>query len=108
MQELLLPPFTVLGLHTRDETPGCVTLAVVKLSEKFRELPPKLAVSIAEPLALTAAGALAVKPMLLAPEAIVTESGTVTEVLLLLSETIVELVAGYLPRPSPNRNSKFC
>ena len=96
MQELLLPPVTVLGLHTRDETPGCVTLAVVKPREKFREFPPKLAVSIAEPLALTAAGALAVKPMLLTPEGMVTEGGTVTEALLLLSETIVELVAAPL------------
>ena len=92
MQELLLPPATVLGLQTREETPGWVTLAAVKPREKFREFPLKLAVSIAEPLALTAAGALAVKPMLLVPDAMVTSGGTVTDVLPLLSEMMVELV----------------
>jgi len=92
VHELLLPPVTVLGLHTRDETPGCVTPAAVKPREKFREFPPKLAVSVAEPLALTAAGALAVKTALLAPDAMVTEGGTVADGLLLLSEMIVELV----------------
>jgi len=92
VQELLAPPATVLGLHTRDDTPGCVTLAVVKPREKFLEFPLKLAVSIAEPLTLTADGALAVNPMLLAPDAMVTDCGTVTDELLLLSETMVELV----------------
>ena len=92
MQELLLPPATVLGLQTREETPGCVTPAVIKPREKFRELPLKLAVSIAELLALTAAGALAVKPMLLVPDAMVTNGGTLTDVLPLLSEMMVELV----------------
>jgi hypothetical protein len=92
VQELLLPPVTVLGLHTREETPGWVTLAAIKPREKFREFPLKLAVSIAEPLALTAAGALAVKPMLLVPDAMVTSGGTVTDVLPLLSEMMVELV----------------
>ncbi len=96
MHELLLPPATVLGVHTREETPGCVTLAVVKPREKFREFPSKLAVSIAEPLALTAAGALAVKPMLLLPEVMVTRAGTTTDRLLLLSEMIVELVTAPL------------
>jgi hypothetical protein len=92
VQELLLPPATVLGLQTREETPGCVTPAAVKPREKFREFPLKLAVSIAEPLALTAAGALAVKLMLLLPGAMVTSGGTVTDVLPLLSEMMVELV----------------
>ena len=96
VQELLLPPVTVLGLHTRDDTPGCVTWAVVKPREKFLEFPLRLAISIAEPLALTAAGALAVKPMLLAPDPMVTEGGTVTEGLPLLSETLVEPVAAPL------------
>jgi len=96
VHELLLPPATVLGVHTREETPGCVTLAVVKPREKFREFPSKLAVSIAEPLALTAAGALAVKPMLLLPEVMVTRAGTTTDRLLLLSEMIVELVTAPL------------
>ena len=92
MQELLLPPATVLGLQTTEETPGCVTPAAVKPREKFREFPLKLAVSIAELLALTAAGALAVKPMLLVPDAMVTSGGTVTDVLPLFSEMMVELV----------------
>jgi hypothetical protein len=96
VQELLLPPATVLGLHTRDDTPGCVTWAVVKPREKFLEFPLRLAVSIAELLALTAAGTLAVKPMLLAPDPMVTEGGTVTDGLPLLSETIVEPVAAPL------------
>ena len=96
VHELLLPPVTVLGLHTRDETPGCVTWAVVKPREKFLEFPLRLAVSIAELLALTAAGALAVKPMLLAPDPMVTEGGTVTDALPLLSETLIEPVAAPL------------
>jgi hypothetical protein len=96
VQELLLPPVIVLGLHTRDDTPGCVTLAAVKPREKFREFPLRLAVSIAELLALTAAGALAVKPMLLAPDPMVTDGGTVTDALPLLSETLVEPVAAPL------------
>jgi hypothetical protein len=86
----------VLGLHTTDETAGCVTWAVVKPREKFLEFPLRLAVNMAEPLAFTAAGALAVKPALPAPDPIVTESGTLTAALPLLSETLVALVAAAL------------
>ena len=96
MQELLLPPMTVLGLHTTDDTPGCVTWAVVNPREKFLEFPLKVAVSMAELLAFTAAGALAVKPILLAPDPIMTDSGTLTAGLPLLSETLVALAAAAL------------
>src|SRR5258708_29993731 len=87
---------TVLGLHTTDDMPGCVTWAVVNPSEKFLEFPLKVAVSMAELLAFTAAGALAVKPILLAPDPIMTDSGTLTAGLPLLSETLVALAAAAL------------
>lgn len=96
MQDVLLPPVTVLGLHTTDDTAGCVAWAVVKPREKFLEFPLRLAVNMAVLLAITAAGALAVKPALLAPDPIATESGTLTAVLPLLSETLVALVAAAL------------
>ncbi len=56
----------------------------------------RLAVSMAELLAFTAAGALAVKPALLAPGPMVTEGGTVTVAAPLLSETLVAPVAAAL------------
>ncbi|HXI40711.1 MAG TPA: hypothetical protein VNH83_12060 [Bryobacteraceae bacterium] len=56
----------------------------------------RLAVSMAELLALTATGALAVKPMLLAPDPIVTDGGTITAELPLLREMLVALVAAPL------------
>ena len=92
----MIPPVTVLGLHATDDTAGCATWAVVRPSEKFLEFPLRLAVSMAEPLAFTATGALAVKPALPAPDPMVTESGTLTAALPLLSETLVALVAAAL------------
>jgi len=92
----LLPPATVLGLHATDDTPGCVVWPVVSPREKFLEFPLRLAVSRAELLAVTAFGALAVKPMLVAPDPIVTDGGTVTAELPLLRETLVALVAATL------------
>ena len=80
-------------MHTSDDTAGCVTWAAVKPREKFLEFPFRLAVSIAELLTLTAAAAVAVKPMLLAPDPIVTEGGRVTAGLPLLSKTLVAPVA---------------
>ena len=91
----MFPPMTVLGLHTRDETPGCAW-AVVKPREKLREFPLRVAVSVTEPLALTAAGALAVKPALLAPAETVTDGGKVTDELLLANATLVELATAPL------------
>src|SRR5258706_15660049 len=99
---------TVLGLHTTDDTPGCVTWAVVNPREKFLEFPLKVAVSMAELLAFTAAGALAVKPMVLAPDPIMTDSGTLTAGVPLLSETPVALAPGPrrlpVPEPVPGRD----
>jgi hypothetical protein len=56
----------------------------------------RLAISRAELLAFTAVGALAVNPMLLAPAPIVTEGGTVTAELPLLTATLVALTAAPL------------
>src|SRR5260370_16408855 len=87
---------TVLGLHTTDDTPGCVPWAVVSPREKFLEFPLKVAVSMAKLLAFTADGALAVKPALLAPAETVTDGGTPTDALPLERATLVALLTAAL------------
>jgi hypothetical protein len=77
------------GVHMRLESAGTAD-GLFKVSVKFLELPFTLAVSRAEPLALTADGALAVKPALLAPAETVTVGGTLTDALPLDSATLVE------------------
>jgi hypothetical protein len=73
-----------------------VAAGLFKVSVKFLELPFKLAVSRAEPFALTADGALAVNPALLAPAETVTDNGTLTDRLPLDSATAVALSAAPL------------
>ena len=91
VQDVWVPPLTVLGLQTTDETLGCVPAAGVKPSEKFRELTPRLAVSSTGVIVLTADGAAAVKVLEL-PDVSVTEAGTETSNALALdSLTTVEL-----------------
>jgi hypothetical protein len=78
VQVVLVPPLTVFGLQTNDETPGCVPAAGVKPSEKFRELPFRVALNSTDVLLLTAEVALAVKVCELEPDATVTVWGTET------------------------------
>src|SRR5690348_12053167 len=78
----------LLGVQESEDTPGCVTCALVSPSEKLRELPFKLAVNVAEVSELTAVGALAVKVALEDPLEIETEMGTVTSALLLDNPTL--------------------
>ena len=92
VQEVLEPPPRELGLQISDETPGCTTVAGVRLSEKVREIPLSAAVKITEVLAVTADGAVAVKVWDFTPDASVTEAGTETrDELPLDSATTVEL-----------------
>jgi hypothetical protein len=71
-----------------------VRVGVVAFSAKAKVFvtPPEVAVSVAVWFVLTAA-AVAVKPALVSPATIVTEAGTVTELLLLDKLTVVALVA---------------
>ena len=66
------------------------------MREKVLDAPFQVAVSSDEPLALIAAGALAVKPALDAPAPIVTDGGTVTAAFPLDRVTVVALVAALL------------
>jgi hypothetical protein len=94
VQVVLVPPLTVFGLQTNDETPGCVPAAGVKPSEKFRELPFRVALNSTDVLLLTAEVALAVKMFELEPDDIVTFGGTETRNELPLdSVTVDALVA---------------
>jgi hypothetical protein len=73
-----------------------VTAALFRVSVKLLELPLRLAVSRAEPVALTAVGALAVNPALPAPAETVTDAGTLTDALPLVSATLVEVATAAL------------
>ena len=79
------------GVQVRLESTGGG--GALSVSVKVLEVAPSVAVSRAEPLALTAAGALAVKLALVAPDRMGTGEGTVTEPLLLDTATLVLLVA---------------
>ncbi len=81
-----LPNATLVALSVRF---GVVAVSV---RAKVFDTPVAVAVSVAVCVELTAV-AVAVKPALLDPEAIVTEAGTVTALLLLDSVTVVALVA---------------
>src|SRR5258706_398048 len=59
-------------------------------------MPLRLAVTRAEPFTLTADGALAVNPALLAPAETVTDGGTLTDALPLASATLVVVATGPL------------
>jgi hypothetical protein len=83
------------GVHVTLESAG-VAVALFKVNEKVLETPLILAVSTVEPLALTAAGALAVNPAVLAPAETVTDAGTVSDVLPLVSATLVEVATAAL------------
>jgi hypothetical protein len=83
------------GVQVTLESAG-VTAALFKVSAKVLEVPPMLAVSRAEPVALTAVGALAVNPALLAPAETVTDEGTLTDALPLVSATLVEVATAAL------------
>jgi len=83
------------GEHVTLESAGA-TVALFKVSVKVFELPLMLAVSRAELVALTAVGALAVNPALLAPDKTVTDAGTLTDALPLVSATLVEVATGAL------------
>jgi len=80
-----------LGVHVRLESTGGAGASRVRVA--VFDVPFKLAVSSAEPLALTAAAALAVKVVLDVPVPIVTEGGTVTAGFPLDRFTLVALVA---------------
>lgn len=67
-------------------------IAGLRVSAKVFDTPPAVAVSTAVWFVLTAV-AVAVKLALLAPDAIVTEAGTVTAVVLLANVTVVAEVA---------------
>jgi hypothetical protein len=83
------------GEHVTLESAGAA-VALFKVSVKVFELPPMLAVSRAEPVALTAVGALAVNPALLAPAETMTDAGTLSDALPLVSATLVEVVTAAL------------
>jgi hypothetical protein len=83
------------GVHVTLESAG-VTAALFNVSVKVLEVLPMLAVSRAEPVALTAVGALAVNPALLAPAETVTDAGTLTDALPLVSATLVEVATAVL------------
>jgi hypothetical protein len=83
------------GEHVTLESAGAA-VALFKVSVKVFELPPMLAVSRAEPVALTAVGALAVNPALLAPAETMTDAGTLSDALPLISATLVEVVTAAL------------
>jgi primosomal replication protein N len=82
---------SVLGVHVRLESKGGAGASSVKVA--VFDVPFQLAVSNAEPLALTAAAALAVNVVLVVPVPIVTDAGTVTAALPLDRLTLVGLVA---------------
>lgn len=96
VQELLVPPVMLLGEHATEDTLGCETCAVVRVREKFRTLPFRLAVSITVVFALTVDDAAAVNPMLVVPFSIVTGDETVTFELLLEIAIFVLLLAAPL------------
>lgn len=75
VQVVVPPPGKVVGLQASEDK---LCSVVMKLSTVVCETPLKLAVSTAEPFALTAFAALAVKAALVAPVGIVTDPGTVT------------------------------
>jgi hypothetical protein len=83
------------GVHVRFESAGAAA-ALFKVSVKVLETPLRLAVSRAEPVALTAVDALAVNPALLAPAETVTNAGTLTDALPLVSATLVGVAAAAL------------
>jgi hypothetical protein len=95
VQDVLVPPLNVLGPQTTEETLGCAPAAGVKPSEKFRELPFRVAVNSTGVLVLTVDGAVAVKVLEFAPVVSVTEGGTeIRSWLPLASVTTVALAAG--------------
>jgi len=83
------PKATLVALRVR------VGVAAFRLIEKVFETPPEVAVRVTVCAAVTAV-AVAVKPALEAPEAIVTEAGTVTALEVLARVTVVALVAAPL------------
>jgi len=80
------------GAHVKLDSAGVPPVAAVRPSEKVREIPLSAAVKTTDVLALTADGEVAVKVLVVVPDAIVTEAGTETRAELpLASATTVEL-----------------
>jgi len=75
-------------VHRMLESVG-VAVGLFKFSVKFLEVPFRLAVSRAVPFEFTADGAFAVNPALLEPAETVTDVGTLTDALPLVSATLV-------------------
>jgi len=93
VQDAFNPPVTVVGEHTREATPGCVTLFAVRLIEKLSEVPLRVAVITAVVLLATADGAFTVKFAVEEPAATVTGEETVAEPVLLETVTLILLDA---------------
>jgi len=90
VQEAVPGGVRLAGVHMRVDSAGGPPGAI-RASVKFTETPLRPAVSRAEPLTLTAVGALAVNPAMLDPAETVTDGGTLTDGLPLERATLVEL-----------------